>query len=214
MRLIPVVSALALASSAAAAARKYYPDQLIAVTPTTADINELALNAIDGYFRVGYCATTHHGEAPTTSCPSNVKNCPPGNTTAILYSRDQAALDAEVPGGQYIFVDKDGFLAYTAPHAGIIPKHSTATGFHISGPNGTDPRGRFHFKGNTTKGTAEDFVACPGADGGAPYNIMVKYENFFKKYGHEHKCVDIEVALTRYTSNQPAAWQYDVASVA
>ncbi|GAM82499.1 hypothetical protein ANO11243_004800 [Dothideomycetidae sp. 11243] len=206
-----VVTALGLTSSAAAAARKYYPDLITAVAPKNGNINELAINAIDGYFSIGYSASRKEGGSPSTSCPSNVSPCPPGNVTAIISSRDQAALDTEVPGGQYIFVDKDGFLAYTSPHAGVIPKNATASGFQVTGPTAAgDGRGRFMFKGKTAKGPAEGFVACPSADLGPPYTIMVKYKGFFKKYDPHHECTEIEISLSRYKSKMPAAWQYDV----
>lgn len=212
--MIPQIISLALAFTSLATAspsRKYYPDQLTTVSSKSA-LNSLSVNAIDGFFTIGQCPVTHRGGVPSTSCPSSVPHCPAGNVTAIIYSHDQAALDAQVPGGQYIFVDKNGFLAYSAPHAGIIPKNASATGFYITGPKGEDPRGRFNFKGKTARGQAEGFMACPGADLRFPYSIVVKFRGFgrFDRYG---ECVPVELALSRYHSNQAAAWQYDVTNV-
>lgn len=212
MRLSPVIATLAFASNAFAAARKYYPDKLTAVAKTNTDINELSVNAINGFFSVGYSASTLAGGPPTTSCPSTVENCPPGNVTAIIYSRDQAALDAEVPGGQYIFVDKRGMLGYSAPYAGIIPKNATATGFYVTGPEGSDPRGRFHFRGRTAMGMAQGFVACPSADYGSPYHLMVKFDGFYEVFDRNRQCTEVELALSRYGLSQAAAWQYDVST--
>lgn len=202
MHLALIVTALALPSSATAAARRYYPDQLIAVAPGHSSINEFPLNAIDGFFHIGPASLL-----PTTSCPGTAPRCPPGNVTALIYSRDQAALDAAVPGGQYVFVDSDGYLAYTAPGAGIVPVHAAATGFRISGPEegGEDKRGRFHFNGTTARGRAVDFAACP--DG----RVVVRWIGGWWSTGRRRgECVEIEVALRRYESSMPAAWQFDV----
>ncbi|KAF2149265.1 hypothetical protein K461DRAFT_315317 [Myriangium duriaei CBS 260.36] len=214
MKFSTVISALTLASwTTASPARRFYPDQLIAVAPTDPKLSELGVNAIDGFFSIGYCPTTHRGGSPTTSCPPSIKDCPAGNVTAVIYSRDQAALDTQVPGGQYIYIDKNGFLAYTAPHAGIIPKNATATGFSIAGPKGDEHRGTFHFKGVTAKGPALDWVACPSADGGPPFTLMARFENFYKTFDRQHECVEVYLALSRYEGSAAAAWQYDVATL-
>ena len=214
MRISLFLSLLAWVSSAAAwAARKYYPDQLVAVVKQYPFINGLTVNAIDGYFSFGYSAATDRGAGPTTSCPQYVTPCPPGNATAVICSRDQAALDTEVPGGQYIFFDKRGYMAYGAPHAGIIPRHASATGFSIEGPTGDDPRGRFHFNGTTARGFATGFVACPEPDYGPPFTIMAKHTTFWRDHDPNHECFDVELALQRYDFPRAAAWQYDVGTV-
>ncbi|GAM82254.1 hypothetical protein ANO11243_002330 [Dothideomycetidae sp. 11243] len=210
--LTSLTTLLALTTAAHAAARKYYPDQLIAITKDNEQINEMPVNAIHGYFRIAYTGRDHARQAhpPTTSCPQQKRDggeCPPGDATAIIYSRDQAALDAEVPGGQYVIVDRNGFLGYTAPMAGIIPRNATATGFFVKGPAGGESRGTFNFKGMTAKGKAEGFVACPSSDEGPPYTVMVDYDKFFTAYGPHRRCTKIQLALTRYGSSKAAAWQ-------
>jgi len=147
------------------------------------------LTARGGKFYLG-------GPGPTTYCPAEsigAANCPPGNTTVLAGGDNTLGLGVVVPGGQQVYVAKDGALGYTQAHSAAIPTGATLTGFSRDAPSGGNSFGYLHFD--------TGFVACPAGEGQG-YQVFGQVAD--ATFGSE--CLGFD-ALTVATA-QPGAWQY------
>ncbi|KAI1460308.1 hypothetical protein F4805DRAFT_454733 [Annulohypoxylon moriforme] len=84
-----------------------------------------AINASGGKFYINNGTSAY--------CPDEVEelDCSlyPGTRTVFSGGNDTLFLDVGVPGGQQVYIAKDGSLSYTGPHSGAIPEGSTVTGW-------------------------------------------------------------------------------------
>ncbi|KAI2485967.1 hypothetical protein Ptr902_00100 [Pyrenophora tritici-repentis] len=110
------------------------------------------LTARSGQFYLG-------GPAPTTYCPTEIgaQNCPPGNTTVLSGGVNTLGLGVLVPGGQQVYVQKDGLLGYTQPHSVAMPEGASQTGWSREAPSGNNEFGYLHYEGG--------LVGCPAGEG-------------------------------------------------
>jgi hypothetical protein len=146
-----------------------------------------------------------------TFCPQpTVPNCPPGNTTELLFSRRHTnkaglpvgglSMNVEVPGGQQVYVDKTGRMRYTIAHSGFIPPGSITGGFvyEAGAFGGNQP---FADRLSHPKG---GFVACPGKGKGKnTYRVYVARKGFKAGKG----CLGFDWLAQNTTGI--AAWQYE-----
>ncbi|MCJ1228657.1 hypothetical protein MMC12_005318 [Toensbergia leucococca] len=169
------------------------------------------------------------GQAPATYCPSPpVENCPPGTSTALLVNDGRSSLVSrisfrpikillaiadlttqsqqytEVPGGQLIYVAATGALGFTEAHYGTTPPGAALTGFIESSGLGY---GSFRFTGLGATG----FLACPNANGTAPYQVFANVRGLTDADvpgGSVRHCIGFDALTTKYNGTRPAAWEY------
>ncbi|KAK4556197.1 hypothetical protein LTR86_006894 [Recurvomyces mirabilis] len=79
------------------------------------------------------------GGTADTFCPDSVASaggCPPttGETDFLIGNAATGTLvmGAEVPGGQYVYIDTCGAVKYTVAHSGAIPEGATQTGWSVT----------------------------------------------------------------------------------
>lgn len=137
---------------------------------------------------------------------ADITLCSPGNSTVFAYSpsQTQVGLEVAVNSGQFVYVNENGALAYTAAHTASLSAGSVSQGFTYTPPTEEDHVGILSFKGQTAKGFAQGFVACPGAQGSGPYTIYAAYEGIYPE------CIGIGFATAPAGTDAPAAYQYDV----
>ncbi|KAK6334208.1 hypothetical protein TWF696_002709 [Orbilia brochopaga] len=150
------------------------------------------------------------GKETSSYCPNPPEQCPPGNTTAFLISKDSsytAAMDVAVPGGQQVYVDPSGALSYTQAHSASIPTGSFTVGFFLSNPDDTENHLAYftHCEGG--------FVACPIAPGQGPWQVFVQFTKGGLKdenvpSGNATDCLGFSAATAGAPQDGPAAWQY------
>ena len=105
--------------------------------------------------------------------------------------------NAEVPGGQQLYVAPDGRLSYTVAHSGAIPEGSVTSGFtHTAGVDGGVDTWSF------SGGGATGLVACPDGDG--TYSVYADVPGFTE--GPD--CLGFDGEASPYEDGV-AAWQYD-----
>ncbi|KAI2463090.1 hypothetical protein F4781DRAFT_146253 [Annulohypoxylon bovei var. microspora] len=87
-----------------------------------------AINANNGKFRVN--------KNTTADFPDGIEglDCSayPGTNTVFVEGNGTISMNVGVPGGQQIYIAKDGSLSYTIPHSRELPDGSTTTGFYRS----------------------------------------------------------------------------------
>jgi hypothetical protein len=109
------------------------------------------LTARGGKFYLG-------GGPPSSYCPESVgSGCPPGNTTVLAGGQGTLSLGVVVPGGQQVYVAKDGALSYTVAHSAAIPDGAVVDQFSKDAPSNGNSFGYLNFE--------EGFVACPAGTG-------------------------------------------------
>ncbi|KAI1807213.1 hypothetical protein F4811DRAFT_567063 [Daldinia bambusicola] len=132
-------------------------------------------------------------------CPPNVPNlnCSafPGTRTVFTGGNNTLFLDVAVPGGQQVYIAKDGSLSYTIPHSGALPEGAVTTGFERSiSLSGGAPVVLSH--------SGQFWLMCPVSEGEPrerTYQIYV---------GHgTQNCLNTGVR-TYTASGGPDAWEY------
>ena len=106
--------------------------------------------------------------------------------------------DANVPGGQTIYVAKDGALSYTPAHEeNVIPLAYPSGFFYSNGSQTSNGPGYFTFSGTPSKG----WLACPGAESG----LWQVYA--YIRGANNQGCMEFEAKGEPYAGG--AVWQYD-----
>ncbi|THY33124.1 hypothetical protein D6D00_01146 [Aureobasidium pullulans] len=140
------------------------------------------------------------GKKASTSCPSNISPCPPGTNTSFTSSGDgKLFLNAEVPGGQQVYIRPDGLLTYTIPHSAAMPAGSQISGFEISPLNQV---GKFY-----------DYWLCSEDSTDKAYRIWLEYRDengAVKQNGFTGKnaCTMVSL-LAKDVKEGFAAWEYN-----
>jgi len=133
---------------------------------------------------------------PTSSfCPDEPSiNCTDFQTNATFFAGGNVTLgmDTEVPGGQGAYIASDGSLSFTEAHSGFVPPGSLQLNFtKEEGPS-------FGVLG----WTGGDFVACPSANGSAPYQVFAPIAGF-----NLTGCLGFDALTSNVTGK--GAWQYE-----
>ena len=106
--------------------------------------------------------------------------------------------DANIPGGQTIYVAKDGALSYTPAHEGNVIPLTYPSGFSYSNDSQlSNGLGYFTFSGTPSKG----WLACPTAKGG-PWQVFA-----YIRGTNNQGCMEFEATGEPYEGG--AVWQYD-----
>ncbi|KAI0904373.1 hypothetical protein F4823DRAFT_634454 [Ustulina deusta] len=142
-------------------------------------------------------------DGPSTYCPLKpADSCP--KVVGTLVSQDMEAMAVEVPGGQQIYVEADGQVKYSIPHANNIPPDATVGGwFHKSivseclGPAARD---------------VVDFSDGKGHGGLAlcPSDLSIKSLTLFAKTAgfKESNCTDIGGLNLALAKSEVGSWEY------
>ena len=101
----------------------------------------------------------------------------------------------EVPGGQLVYVETNGALGFTQAHSAFIPPGAVISSFTVT------PGASFGTLGFSGLG-ANGFLACPSANGSAPYQILANVAG-----GNFVNCLGFD-ALTTSFAGGFGAWQY------
>ncbi|KAI1360453.1 hypothetical protein F5Y08DRAFT_317364 [Xylaria arbuscula] len=196
MRAVSVILACAASTQAATIAPRSYPPP---PGPWTAGVWRPVppihfgdgINANNGYFWLG--------KEPTASCPSDVEglDCSayPGSKTVFSGGNDTVSLLVGVDGGQQVYVEANGALAYTKAHSDTLPEGALTNGFSraISDAGGAPTILGFEYQDQY-----KNWLLCP-VDGSDEV-----YQIFLGPYNAE--CVPVE--MRTYTSSGPNAWEY------
>lgn len=176
-------------------------------------IHYLQLNAASQKFYLGGNTASY--------CPTQVKNCPPGNQTVFapggssLVShqvtshtmhpshpmKDNPAnnpQDTMVPGGQQVYIDPTGALSFTQAHSVNIPQGSSLGPFHYAAD---EPWAHYSFAGWGASG----FMACPADDN--RWQVFAAIQNATVPQGNVDECLGFSAVALDYTGDIPA-WQY------
>ena len=114
-----------------------------------------------------------------------------------LQSDKIVLLDAQVPGGQSVFVLPNGELGFTEPHSGAYPAGAVTTGF-VETPGST--YATFGFTGLGATG----FVACPTVNNTGPYQVYAQVTGFIPSNSND--CIGFDTIA--YTPTGPGAFEY------
>jgi hypothetical protein len=127
-------------------------------------IHLLPLTARNGKFYLG-------AGAPTSYCPPEVPagSCPSGDNTVFSGGDGLLGLGVVVPGGQQVYVAKNGELSYTVPHSAAIPEGAVVDQFSKTAP-GANNLGTLDFE--------TGFVACPVGGDGQGYQVYGQNQGF------------------------------------
>ncbi|KAK2765013.1 hypothetical protein FQN54_008712 [Arachnomyces sp. PD_36] len=137
------------------------------------------------------------GGEPATYCPTSVGDlCPPGNETVIIGT---SSLDALVPGGQMMYVEKSGSVGFTQAHSVSIPEGADIGGF-------TYAPGVYHDYYNYIGFGADGFMACPSDDSDF-LQVFANFENATVPTGDVEDCIPFAAFAYHYDGPTPA-WQY------
>ncbi|KAI5199083.1 hypothetical protein E4T39_06460 [Aureobasidium subglaciale] len=141
------------------------------------------------------------GKPPSTSCPSSIPSCPTGNTTSFTSSSGLLHLNTQVPGGQQVYISREGLLTYTIPHSAAIPPGSQVTGFDIS-------------PGNNQMGKFFDFWLCSVDAEYKVWRIWAEYrdeEGVTRQNGFtgSNACTMVSLLANDVEGDGYGAWQYD-----
>lgn len=188
----PLIAILPLLTAAApvaepAASTAASPNYFGGLTSRSgSNIHLLPINANGGHFFLN---------KPTSSyCPSETvgcQACPPGNTTVFAGGKNTLSLGTVVPGGQQVYVAKDGALSFTQAHSADVPKGSVVDGFSFK--TGKE-------FGTLSWGTG--FVACPVKGSKTEFQIYGTSKTI--KAGKD--CEGFEFLTPSVKA--PGAWQY------
>lgn len=127
-------------------------------------IHLLPLTARNGKFYLG-------AGAPTSDCPAGLPAgaCPSGDNTVFAGGDGTLSLGVVVPGGQQVYVAKNGELSYTVPHSAFIPDGAIVDQFSKTAP-GANNLGTLNFE--------TGFVACPVGGDGQGYQVYGQNQGF------------------------------------
>ncbi|OKL63210.1 hypothetical protein UA08_01319 [Talaromyces atroroseus] len=191
MKLIPFITPAlyAVCATALPAKRDNGPFTAIALR-SASPIHQLSITAAGESFWLGGNTASY--------CPTNVDPCPPGNVTVF---GNAYSLDVEVPGGQVIYVNPSGALAFTMAHSIYIPSGSQ------QGPFSYDSGSPFGSYSTSSFG-ATGFMACPD-DAMSPtsWQVFAAIQNATVPTGNVADCLGFDAATVDYDGDIPA-WQY------
>ncbi|KAI0450082.1 hypothetical protein F5B21DRAFT_529290 [Xylaria acuta] len=196
MRTIPTILAYAAVAGAAAIESRSYPPPPGPWTagvwrPPTGDGSPFffgdGINANNGYFWLG--------KDPTAYCPPDVEglDCSgfPGSRTVFVGGNDTVSLDVGVEGGQQVYVEANGAVAYTKAHSPALPDGALINGFGraISESGGAPTVLSF---------TGKNWLLClvAGSDG--------VYQVFLGPYTAD--CLPVQ--MRTYGPAEVSAWEY------
>jgi len=112
--------------------------------------------------------------------------------------------DAEVPGGQRVYVAPNGRLGFTQAHSSIVPTGAALSPFALK-PGASF--GTFSFAGLG----ATELLACPTKNGTAPWQIFANVMGLNDTDvpgGCVRECLGFDALAPTYTASGPAAWEY------
>ncbi|KAF1357823.1 hypothetical protein EJ07DRAFT_126720 [Lizonia empirigonia] len=150
-------------------------------------IHLLPLTARDGKFYLG--------GTPSSYCPESVgASCPSGNTTTFIGGDKTLSLGVVVPGGQSVYVAKNGSLSYTVAHSGgVAPEGSITDEFNKTAPTAGSLYGYLNFE--------TGFVACPSS-------TDKWYEVFGQTDGFKAAADCLSFNALTTDAEAPGAWEY------
>lgn len=108
--------------------------------------------------------------------------------------------DAEVPGGQQIYISPAGALKFTQPHSANIPQGSIKSGFEYKPGN----PGHWTWKGGEQ---GSGFMACPTEDD-TMYQVFAGVKNADVPSGNAGDCLGFDAMAAAWKGATPAAWEY------
>ena len=113
--------------------------------------------------------------------------------------------DAEVPGGQLIFVAPDGHLGFSQAHSAQYPLGSALAPLDYSRAADTQ-FGRI----TTNAFGATGFMACPQSSNATTslWQVFVSLANATVPTGNTSDCLGFDALASDYTEGTTAAWQY------
>lgn len=111
--------------------------------------------------------------------------------------------DAEVPGGQQIYISRAGALKFTRPHSANIPAGSIKSGFEYKPGN---PFGHWNWTGKDGSG----FMACPVPGHDGRWEIFASVKDAVVPTGDAGDCLGFEALAVPFQGGvrKPAAWEY------
>ncbi|KAI0435558.1 hypothetical protein F4803DRAFT_557867 [Xylaria telfairii] len=196
MKTIPAILVYTAVAHAAAIASRSYPPPPGPWTagvwrPPTGDGSPFffgdGINANNGYFWLG--------KDPTAYCPPDEEgvDCSafPGSRTVFIGGNDTVFLDVGVEGGQQVYVEANGAVAYTKAHSVALPDGALATGFRraISDSGGAPTVLSF---------VEKNWILCPVA------GLEGIYQVFLGPY--TTGCLPVQ--MRTYGPTQGNAWEY------
>ncbi|KAE8350532.1 hypothetical protein BDV28DRAFT_36939 [Aspergillus coremiiformis] len=167
----------------------------VVASRSASPIHFLSLNAARSHFYLGGKASSY--------CPENVQRlgaCPAGKETALI---GDTYLAVAVPGGQSIYVDPKGALAFTVPHSSFTPPDSSTEGFaYKASKNGG--LGRWSLK--------QGLMACPTTNatavpGNPRWQVFAALKNATVPTGNVQDCLGFS-AVTASRNGSAAAYEY------
>ena len=114
------------------------------------------------------------------------------------------AQDVAVPGGQAVYVEATGALAYTVANSSVFPAGAKRRSFALDRVNST--HNSFTYSGT---GKSSGWLACPVVNETYQVfaNVVLEDEDVPQK--NASACIGLDAFTTNYTMPEPAAWQYD-----
>ncbi|KAJ9635572.1 hypothetical protein H2204_005746 [Knufia peltigerae] len=133
-------------------------------------------------------------------CPEEVDEiggCPPGNETVFSL----CSMAVVVPGGQQIYLTRNGEIGYTEAHSAFRPAGSVLCPFRYQ-KNPQAPFGRLTIDAFGSDG----FMACP-TDASDSWQVFANMANATVPRGNVSQCLGFD-AIAIDSSQIFAAWQY------
>lgn len=159
-----------------------HPYLMKALNSPVAALNGQTINACDFMFHVGGKTCTY--------CPSEVGPACGSVTNTTKIDPGGGAMDAEVPGGQQVYIEAQGLYGYTEAHSANVPPGATVGG-------------TLAYEGGYVVNTLGDgWLACPNSAG--QYIIVAQRPGVL----YAATCVTLNIATKDPGSNEPGAWQY------
>lgn len=112
-----------------------------------------------------------------------------------------------VPGGQDIFVARNGALGFSRAHGDYYPDGATGGPFKATFDTVGSVLGQFSFSGNGSTG----WLACPVAVEG-PWQVFAAVEGLKDgdvPGGCVDECIRFDALTAKYNASVPAAFQYE-----
>ncbi|KAK6523998.1 hypothetical protein TWF694_005666 [Orbilia ellipsospora] len=145
------------------------------------------------------------GKPTAKYCPVAPAQCPKGTGTSFYVDNQYwtASMNTVVPGGQQLYIDPHGALAYTQAHSASIPSGSLTTGFQVKQSGGLWYFS--HCEGG--------FLACPLKKGTTgPWKIFIDGKRVLKDSDVPTKCkkdcLGFDAAGSRGDAGPLAVWQF------
>ncbi|KAI0424136.1 hypothetical protein F5Y09DRAFT_325299 [Xylaria sp. FL1042] len=196
MRIIPTIFTYVAVARAATITSRSYPPPPGPWTagvwrPPTAEGSPFffgdGINANNGYFWLG--------KDPTAYCPPDIEglDCSafPGSRTVFVGGNDTVSLLVGVEGGQQVYVEANGAVAYTKAHSAALPGGALTRGFQraISDAGGAPTVLSF---------IGKNWLLCPVA------GLEDVYQIFLGPYTAD--CLPFE--MRTYSATEVSAWEY------